>query len=87
MSEKQKSKYCQIVIRISQEEFDIIQGIREKTSLSYREIVGYSSKPCDCCKGLDVVAYNSQDKNVKIKRGLLFHSLLHKYGHYTKTKK
>lgn len=78
-----KKEYCLLTIRIDQNSMDIINQLREDTGLSVREIVGYSSKPCECCRAEMVTAYNSKDKSVKIKRGILFHSMLTKHGSYT----
>ena len=42
----------------------------EKTNLSMPKIIAYSGKPCFHCKGVDVSVLVN-DKNIKIKRGIL----------------
>ncbi len=43
----------------------------EETGLSIHKVIAYSGKPCDKCKGVDVVYYDSCDNIHKIKRGIL----------------
>lgn len=42
----------------------------ERTGLPISKILAHSSKPCDCCIGIDVVIFR-KGKEIKIKRGLL----------------
>lgn len=76
--------YRKISLRIDEETYQMIKNLREKTGLSEREILAYSSQPCDCGPQ-EVSAYNSKDKSVKIPRGILFNSLLTKYSTYDQT--
>jgi hypothetical protein len=76
--------YCQVTIRIDPETASKIEELQKSTGLSIRDILGYSSKPCSCCKDVSIVAFNSQDKDVKIPRGILFTSLLTKHESYAK---
>ena len=79
------NKYYRIDIRVDEETFDIINKLVAETGLSQREILAYSSQPCGCCPDTEITAYNSKDRNVKIPRGILFNSLLTKYGSYVKS--
>lgn len=84
---KERTGYCQITIRIDSETAKQIEELQASTGLSIRSIVGYSSKPCSCCKDIPIVAFDSQDKDAKIPRGILFKSLLTKNGSYQKKNK
>ncbi len=43
----------------------------DKTGLSIHKILAYSGKPCERCKGTEVVIFDKNDNEVKIKKGLL----------------
>lgn len=43
----------------------------ERTGLPISKILAYSSKPCEKCLNVDVTAFNKEDEEVKIKRGIL----------------
>ena len=43
----------------------------EKTGLSLPKLISISGKPCEKCRGVNVVIYNSKYERVEIKRGLL----------------
>jgi uncharacterized protein YcbX len=43
----------------------------ERTGLPISKILAYSSKPCERCLTTDVVAFNKEGDEVKIKRGIL----------------
>lgn len=43
----------------------------ERTGLPISKILAYSSKPCERCTSIEVIAYNKEDEAVKIKRGIL----------------
>jgi hypothetical protein len=43
----------------------------EETGLPISKILAYSSRPCDRCVGIDVVAFNKVGDEVKIRRGIL----------------
>jgi|ERR1700733_14306071 len=74
----QVRKYNLIHLRVDTETKKILIDQCEITGLSEREILGYSSKHCDCCKGLNVIAYNSKEKQIGIPRAILYKSLLKK---------
>ena len=78
-------KYHRINIRVDKETFDLLKKLSLDTGLSEREILAYSSQPCGCCPDTEIAAYNSRDKTIKIPRGILFNSLLTKYGNYVKS--
>lgn len=71
-------KYNELHIRVDCETKKMLIDQSETTGLSIREILGYSSKHCDCCKGMNVIAYNSKEKQIGIPRGILYKSLLKK---------
>lgn len=43
----------------------------ERTDLPISKILAFSSKPCERCLCVDVVAFNKEGEEVKIKRGIL----------------
>jgi hypothetical protein len=43
----------------------------ERTGLPISKILAYSSKPCERCSLTDVVAFNKEGDEIKIKRGIL----------------
>jgi hypothetical protein len=71
-------KYNELHIRVDSETKKMLIDQSEITGLSVREILGYSSKHCDNCKGVNVIAYNSKEKKVGIPRAILYKSLLKK---------
>ena len=87
LKNKSSKDYCQTTIRLDTETFELIKQLKKETGLSSKEILSYSSKPCDCCKAELVLAWNSKDKSVKIKRGILFQSMLKKNSTYDVSKK
>lgn len=79
-----KKIYHQFVLRVDEDTWNLVQKLVEDTGLSMREILGYSSQPCGCCPDTQVRAYNSKDKSISIKRGILYDALLTKYSSYAK---
>lgn len=77
--------YYTAIMRLDKATYDLIEKLRKDTGLSIREILAYSSEPCGCCPDTEISAYNSQDKTIKIPRGILFNSLLTKYADYVKS--
>lgn len=75
-------RYQKITIRLSAEAIKQIIDTQETTNLSAAQILGHSSKPCDCCKGLNVTTFNSDNEKVFVPRGILFKSTLTKHGSY-----
>lgn len=63
-------RYNRIVISVDEKTFKEIITLQE-TGLSSRKILGYSSTPCKHCEKIDVIAYDRDDNEVKIKRGIL----------------
>lgn len=43
----------------------------ERTGLPISKILAYSSKPCERCINTEVIVYNKEDEEVRIKRGIL----------------
>lgn len=44
----------------------------ERTGLPISKILALSSKPCENCSDVDVVAYNEKSEKIHIKRGILY---------------
>jgi hypothetical protein len=44
----------------------------ERTGLPISQILSLSSKPCEKCVNIDVIAYNQDSQKVSIKRGILY---------------
>lgn len=65
-----EDKYPRIYIRVSPQEAKMFKQFQEQ-GLSARDIICHSSRPCKCCQGIDVIAYDKQDNVIKIKRGIL----------------
>ena len=57
--------------RLPPSKFKELIDIADKTGLSLPKIVALSGKPCDRCKGVNVVIYNEKDERIEIKRGVL----------------
>jgi hypothetical protein len=45
--------------------------VLQAQGMSTRKILGYSSTPCKHCENVSVIAYNREDEEVKIPRGIL----------------
>lgn len=60
-----------IKLRFGVVQFKKIIDEVEETGLSVHKVLAYSGKPCDKCKGVDVVYYDSNDTPHNIKRGIL----------------
>jgi hypothetical protein len=43
----------------------------ERTGLPISKILAYSSKPCDRCAQIDIIVFNKEDEEIRIKRGIL----------------
>ena len=57
--------------RLSAIVFKILILESERTGLPISKILAYSGKPCERCSSIDVVVFNKQDEEVRIKRGIL----------------
>lgn len=79
-----EKNYYTLRLRVDEETWNLVKKLSEDTGLSMREIVGYSSQPCGCCPDTQVRAYNSKDRSISIKRGILYDALLTKYQSYDK---
>jgi len=44
----------------------------ERTGLPISKILSLSSKPCEKCSSIEVIAYNGNSEKVTIKRGILY---------------
>jgi hypothetical protein len=44
----------------------------ERTGLPISKILAFSSKPCDKCTMVDVIAFNKDGDEVRVKKGILF---------------
>lgn len=64
-------KYNLIVFRADPITYKELLEAQYTTGLSPRQIFGYSSKPCNCCKGSFIHVYTDSKGEVKIKRGML----------------
>jgi hypothetical protein len=63
--------YKKIQIRVSIYEWRRFKEFQEK-GLSVREVIEYSSCPCDRCKGVNVIAFDKIDgEPIEIPRGIL----------------
>lgn len=61
----------QYQIRLSAVMFKTLILESERTGLPISKILAFSSKPCDRCVGTDVVTFNKEGEEVKVKRGIL----------------
>lgn len=61
----------QFQIRLSAVVFKTLILESERTGLPISKILAYSSKPCERCSLTDIVAFNKDGEEVKIKRGIL----------------
>lgn len=43
----------------------------ERTGFPISKILAYSSKPCDRCSMTDIIIFNKEGEEVKLKRGIL----------------
>jgi len=64
-------KYPRINIRVDQITMQEIIDASIESGMSYREILGYSSRPCECCQNKGVVVFDRKDQKITIKRGIL----------------
>lgn len=60
-----------VTLKLSPIEFKELIDIEIDTGLSLRKIIGYSSRPCEKCKGTSVVVFDKDDKELRIRRGFL----------------
>ena len=58
-------------LRLSAVMFKLLILESERTGMPISKILSLSSKPCERCAGVDVVAFNKDGDEVKIKRGIL----------------
>ena len=58
-------------IRLSSVLFKTLILESERTGLPISKILAFSSKPCEKCTSIDVITYNKEGDEVKIKRGIL----------------
>lgn len=67
--EIKKSNY--VLLRFTSTMYKYLVLESERTSLPITQILTVSSKPCEACSKIDVIAYNKDDEEVSIKRGIL----------------
>ena len=60
-----------IRFRVGANKFKELIDAVEETGLSIPKIIAMSSRPCDKCKGLHIIAYSSSGDEIKIKKGVL----------------
>ena len=65
---RKSNKY---MLRIGAPLFKFLILESERTGLPISKILAFSSKPCERCSQIEVIAYNSKDEEVRIKRGIL----------------
>jgi hypothetical protein len=58
-------------LRINAVKFKMLVLESERTGLPISKILAYSSRPCDRCPSMEVITYNQNSDQVKIKRGIL----------------
>lgn len=46
----------------------------DRTGLPISKLLSLSSKPCEKCANIDVVAYNDKSEKVSVKRGILYNN-------------
>lgn len=73
MSDKKEvKKYPQIIVRISVYEEKLFKQLKKDHNMSAREVLEYSSCPCEKCKGSKVIAYDKEDGSpIEIPRGII----------------
>lgn len=64
-------KYNQIGIRVNSRTFKKIIDLFSDHNLSAKTILEASGRPCDKCKDIHVVVFNSDGAEIKIPRGIL----------------
>lgn len=63
-------RFNRIVFKVDPKTFKEILELQDK-GLSIRKILGHSATPCKHCESIDVITYNREDEEVKVKRGML----------------
>lgn len=64
-------RYNRIVFKVDAQTYKEIIQVELDTKLSTRKILGHSSKPCKHCENTTIIAFNRDDEEVKIPRGIL----------------
>lgn len=64
-------RYNKVQIRLDPISYKELIQAEVDSKLSQRQILGYSSKPCNCCTGTFVRVLGKDGNEVKIIRGLL----------------
>ena len=64
-------KYTTVKFRVNVSVMKEIIDARLDTEMSDRQILGYSSCPCEHCKGSVVAVTTKSKKQVEVKRGIL----------------
>jgi hypothetical protein len=67
-----KIRQCNVVVlKFSAAKYKYLILESERTGLPMSKILAYSSRPCERCTQIEVVAFNKEGDEVKIKRGIL----------------
>lgn len=61
----------QFQMRFSSVVFKMLILESERTGLPISKILAYSSKPCERCSAIDVISFNKEGEEIRIKRGIL----------------
>ena len=64
-------RYPEVLVRVDQITMRELIDASEETGMSFREIIGYSARPCECCMNKGVTVYDKSDKPKQIKRGIM----------------
>jgi len=64
-------KYNKVNLMMGEVQFKKLIDEVDRTGFSIPKILSYSSKPCDRCKDMMVVAYDKEGNEMLIKRGIL----------------
>lgn len=58
-------------LRVSPRKYKELIDEVDRTGLSIPKIISQSGKPCNYCKGIDVIIFDDEGSKIKIKRGIL----------------
>lgn len=64
-------KLNRVTLKLSEHHFKKIIDEVDNTGLSIHKVLAYSGKPCEKCMGTEVTAYDKNDNEIKVKKGLL----------------
>lgn len=64
-------RYNTLYLRLNQFEMKKFIDMQNDTKLTFRELIEYSSEPCQQCKDVSVHVFNKEGDQVSVPRGLL----------------